>query len=289
MLAQSFKGKHTVDKIVYPVLCTPKLDGIRCLIIGGEAVSRTFKPQPNEHIRNSLRGWPDGIDGLPSGLDGELMIRGEDSFSKTTSGIMSHGGTPDFVYNIFDFCPTDLNKSYEDRMAELEDLILPDFCNKVLPVLISNKEELDAFEGKCLSEGYEGVMIRRILGPYACTRSRDLMKLKRFEDSDAIILEIIELQHNKNEAKKDNFGHTERSTAKEGKVPGGTMGCIRVKDVHSGVEFEIGTGFTQAQRLDIWKTKPVNSIVKYKHQPIGQHEKPRFPVFLGFRHPDDIS
>ena len=39
-----------LEKIRYPVQATPKLDGIRALIIGGQLVSRKFKPIPNQWI-----------------------------------------------------------------------------------------------------------------------------------------------------------------------------------------------------------------------------------------------
>ena len=32
------------DALNFPVLATPKLDGIRCLKIGGRALTRSFKP-----------------------------------------------------------------------------------------------------------------------------------------------------------------------------------------------------------------------------------------------------
>ena len=84
-------GKCTdLDKLQYPVLATPKLDGIRCLIIQGEdgrphAVSRKFKPIPNHHIRKWLEG------NCPVGFDGELMLRGG-TFQETASAVMRHNG-----------------------------------------------------------------------------------------------------------------------------------------------------------------------------------------------------
>ncbi len=59
-----------INTLVFPLLATPKLDGIRCLMINGKAVSRTFKPIPNDHIRRTIENM--GIDGL----DGEIMIEG---------------------------------------------------------------------------------------------------------------------------------------------------------------------------------------------------------------------
>ena len=39
------------SQLVYPVLVTPKLDGIRCLVKDTGVVSRTLKPIPNKYIR----------------------------------------------------------------------------------------------------------------------------------------------------------------------------------------------------------------------------------------------
>ncbi|KKL60017.1 hypothetical protein LCGC14_2209470, partial [marine sediment metagenome] len=44
-----------LEKVEWPVLCSPKIDGIRCLIhpeLG--PVTRSFKPLPNEHVRERL-------------------------------------------------------------------------------------------------------------------------------------------------------------------------------------------------------------------------------------------
>ena len=66
---------------------------------------------------------------------------------------------------------------------------------RVVPqVLVHNEEELRAFEEKCLAEGYEGAMVRSLEGPYKCGRSTVkegyLLKVKRFEDGEAEILEV---------------------------------------------------------------------------------------------------
>lgn len=54
------------EALRFPYLVSPKYDGIRCLIIGGEVVSRNLKPIRNKHIQAALRGLPD--------LDGELIV-----------------------------------------------------------------------------------------------------------------------------------------------------------------------------------------------------------------------
>ena len=51
------------DKAQFPYLATPKIDGIRFLMIDGQAVSRSFKPIRNRYIQERLECLPDGIDG----------------------------------------------------------------------------------------------------------------------------------------------------------------------------------------------------------------------------------
>src|SRR5262245_16576926 len=92
MLAETLKE---LSQIKFPVLLTPKLDGIRCLKVNGRAVSRKFLPIPNHHVRTLIEQH------LPDGVDGELMCPGA-MFNQTTSRIMSQEGTPDFEYYVFD-------------------------------------------------------------------------------------------------------------------------------------------------------------------------------------------
>ena len=62
-----------------------------------------------------------------------------------------------------------------------------------------------------------------------------------------------------------------------------TMGALIVRDIKSGVEFNIGTGFTAAQRAASWV---IGSMHKYKFFPIK--DKPRHPVYLGARSALDL-
>ena len=122
-------------------------------------------------------------------------------------------------------------------------------------------------------------------------REAALLKLKRFVDSEARILGIYEQMHNTNVATRNKAGKIERSSARSGKVGKGVAGGVHVVDLKSGVEFDIGTGFTDAQRADIYASpeRYIGQIVKYKYLNIGVKEKPRHPTFLGFRHINDIA
>ena len=115
--------------------------------------------------------------------------------------------------------------------------------------------------------------------------------MKRFMDSEAIIINVTPLFRNTNEAKTDALGYTERSTCKENMVQDNLLGSITVKDLYTDIEFSIGSGFDAQARTELWQRKDtlIGKIVKYKHFPVGEKDKPRFPVFIGFRVKEDMD
>lgn len=282
-----------VAKLTYPQLITPKIDGIRCLIIDGKAVSRKFKAIPNHHIRNTLER-----DLAHLQLDGEIIVG--TTFNESSSAVMSHDGEPEFTFLVFDYIDEALTKPYHERMTALGLLKLPAYCKKLLPHVVNSADEMNATETIWTSQGYEGVMTRGVNSPYKCGRSSVkegyLLKIKRFADSEATILGFEEKMSNKNIAEKDAFGRTKRSKKKEGMVGANTLGAFIVKDVITNVEFRVATGLTDEMRDMIWKDRDsyLGKLIKYKHQPSGakvvegQASVPRFPVFLGFRSEDDL-
>ena len=274
--------------LTYPLLASPKLDGVRALIINGVVMSRSFKPIPNAHVQE-LFGRPEY-----NGLDGELIVGSpthKDVYRNTTSGVMSQAGEPDVSYYVFD--KYDHGGGFHDRLRASQEVI--GRLNPVIPIVpvehrfIACEQTLLALEEQYLAEGYEGVMLRHQRGPYKHGRSTEkegwLLKLKRFDDSEAVIISAYELMHNANEATQNELGYTERSSHKAGMVGKGILGGLSVRDVYSGVEFDIGTGFDQATRESLWKQRDdlPGRMVKYKFFASGVKDKPRFPVFLGFR------
>lgn len=293
MLAASMEDSKgnpvTFAQLTYPLLASIKLDGIRCIRENHKTLSRKFKLIKNLYVQKKTKD-------LPNGLDGELTVVGAE-FNNTSSGIMSADGEPNFIYWIFDYVKDDLNKPYNERIKDLKALKLPKFCKKVIPKLIKNEQELREYEEQALADGHEGIMVRSLESPYKCGRSTFnqgfLIKIKRFVDSEAIILNLEEKMHNENEATKDELGHTKRSSAKDGLVPAGTLGTLIVRDIHDNREFRIGTGVGLDDKLRqaIWDDQKsyIGKIIKYKYQEVGTVDKPRIPSFQGFRDEDDMS
>ena len=281
------------SKIRYPVYSSPKLDGIRCSIVDGKALSRTLKPIPNRHIYECL-SHP-----LLNGLDGELIVGDPTSktcYTSSVSGVMRQDETPYFNYCVFDMHTA--GGAFSDRLAILRKLVPCLVGRPYITILdqrlLADEDSMLAYEAAMVEEGYEGIILRSPNAPYKHGRSTVsegyLLKVKRFLDSEAEIIGFEEEMFNGNDAQTNELGRTKRSTAQAGLSGKGTLGAFNVRDQVSGVEFSVGTGLTAAQRQDAWDNRDrlVGSLIKYKYFPVGVKDKPRHPVFLGYRSKLDL-
>ena len=78
----------------FPLLASPKLDGIRCLITEQGPMSRSMKPIRNRYVQEVL-SHPHLL-----GADGELIVGNAtdpDVYRTSNSGVMSENGEPDFT------------------------------------------------------------------------------------------------------------------------------------------------------------------------------------------------
>lgn len=278
--------KAELDKIRYPVLATPKLDGIRCLMVDGVAMSRSMKPIPNLFVQKELAGL--------HGLDGELMVNGD--FNEVQSGIMKREGEPNFTYHVFDSFI--MSGPYDIRIREIglleDELNLNPRISTLLPVLANNESELLLMLEQDLEQGFEGTMIRTPKGKYKFGRSTVkegiLLKLKKFLDDEATLVEITEKMTNNNELEEDELGYAKRSSCKENLSPAGTAGSCIVN--WKGVQFRVGfgPGWTDAKKQELWDNRfdEEGRIVKFSYQELSKEGVPRFGKLLGFRHEDDL-
>lgn len=277
----------------YPVLASPKLDGIRCLILDGVTVSRNLKPIPNHFVQDMLKGCPEG-------WDGELIVgepNGAGVFERTQSGVMSVSGTPKFTFFVFDNCKDSFG--FDARHSTVEAVWskaghsthVPHWWDRTCPLPhqhIADHAALMAYEQKAVEKGYEGIMVRDPHGAYKFGRSTvregGLLKVKRWKDAEAVVVGMVELMHNGNEATTDALGRTKRSASKEGKTGKGVLGAL-VCELPGGVQFELGTGFSSAQRADLWRgsANVIGQTVTFKYQELSKDGVPRFPVWKAFR------
>jgi len=281
---------HTItdtSAVKYPVLVSQKLDGIRCLIIDGVAVSRNLKPIRNEFVQATI-----GLEQY-NGLDGEIIVGcpfAKDCYRSTNSGVMSKDGEPDFTYHVFDRWDRP-SEGFADRLAATQRGYK---IQRVFHQWAYCESDLLRIEEELLDKGAEGVMVRSLDGTYKYGRSTmkegTLGKLKRFVDDEFVVIGFEERMHNGNEATTNALGHTERSMHVENMIGRGDLGAL-VLETYGGRRFTCGSGFSDPLRREIWdnKEKYVGRWVKVKHFPIGVKTLPRFPTFLGFRDENDIS
>ena len=281
-------------KVRWPMLASPKLDGIRCIATDGVAMARSMKPLRNRYIQAWFEANAEAIDGF----DGELIVgppNAVDVFNVTTSAVNSEDGEPDFTFWVFDRVAAG---DYTRRFDILRQQDMPDRVRIVANFLVFNDQELADYEAKALDDGYEGVMLRAPQSPYKQGRSTPkeayLLKVKRFNDAEAVIVDLLEEMRNDNPLTVNELGLGKRSSHQANLVAKGTMGTLCVRGINGDfkdVEFGIGSGFDQITRQMLWDKRQniLGKIVTYKYFAIGTKDKPRFPVFKGFRDASDMG
>lgn len=283
------------EKIVFPCCILPKIDGVRGLNPDGQLVGRSLKRFKNRHT--------DAIFSGPqyNGYDGELAAGVEtdpDLCRKTTSAVNTIEGEPLLKWHIFDLCAESVaHMGYEARYNMMKEFITTQHANgelldlKVVPMhVVKTLEELLYWENVWLEMGYEGIIIRDPNKPYkngrSTVREGAYLRIKRFIQEDAVVLDVIEGETNLNEATTNELGRTVRSSHQENKVPNGMVGTLVCRDVKTGNTINVSPGkMTQDDKIFFWNNqdKIKGRTISYKHFPHGVKDKPRFANFMHFR------
>ena len=278
-----------LDKVKFPIILQPKYDGIRCLLKDGEAVSRTLKSIPNKHIQNTLSHF---VSTNGYGLDGEILTYTEgrvDGLHTVQSKVMAVNGRPEFVFHVFD--RHDSDDVYMDRYDFISRFVghlsVP-YLEYAPNRLATSVDQLNDYEEELVSGGWEGMIGRKPDGLYKMGRSTRreglLLKFKRFQDSEGVVVGYEELERNHNEAELDERGLQKRSSHKDGKVAGGILGALILR--WNDVEFKVGSGFDEEQRVNLWNARDslLGHTVTFKYKGLGPNGKPLIASFKAFRY-----
>lgn len=300
MIPEGFKPSLAIEQAkvkTQPAVryLSEKLDGIRCVIFGGVAYSRSLKKIPNLFIQAYVAHHATVLEGI----DCEIIVgdkNAPDVFTQSTSGVMRIEGEPDFTLWVFDYYHATkiwLERYYFLSIKEGEG-VFPSRVNLLQHFLVETDEDIAAHESEYLARGAEGVMLRDASARYKCgrsgTKNPELQKVKRFVDKEFEIIGWEPKYHNTNEAKTNELGRTERSTSKEGMIALDTIGTLLLR-TSQGLEFGCGSGFTDALRAELWEIRDslAGQLAKVKYFDVGTgYSVPRFPVFQGIRHKDDM-
>lgn len=286
-----------IEKIKFPILGLPKIDGVRLLHITGTATGRSLKAHGNKHITAKYS------DAKYAWLDGELSygdITSESLCRDTTSVVSRIEGTPDVKWNIFDYLHPDwINKPYLDRITKAKSVV-NELNDPSLAVVswdrLFDLSEVEEFYRKCLDLGYEGIILRDIDGVHksgrATVKQGAYLRMKPQSDKEARVVRLVEAMENQNEAKINELGRTERSSHKENKVGKGMVGMLVCKDLETGLEIDVGAGkLTHEERIYYWNNpgEMVDQIIKYRSMDKGVKNLPRFARYICKRSESDIS
>ena len=285
MLADDSK-KHE-KKMVGEVLVEPKLDGVRVV-----AILDVDKDEVKMYSRNGkeLYNFPkivaqldSMLDQMPESMvfDGEVM---SDDFQTLMREIHRKEGakTDDAILNVFDCLPLidfmggGCGLTISKRKQMLEDFDYPDNIRLVEYVKMNLSDEdgqkqFADYNKLCIDKGYEGIMVKPIIGSYECKRSSLWLKVKPFIEVSLTVKDV------------------EEGTGRNA----GKLGALIVEGTDGGkfIKTNVGSGLTDADRDTFWKAKDklIGQVVEVRADQITQNQDVtdewslRFPRFLRFR------
>ncbi|WP_372985967.1 DNA ligase [Marinobacter sp.] len=242
------KGVNLADYWV-----SEKLDGVRAYWDGEKLWSR------GGHVYQAPNWFTEDFPTHP--LDGELWL-GRGRFAEL-SGIV-RTARPDeaswrqVAFHVFDYPSPNIpfSKRYE-KLKRLVEATESDYLRLVEQKPISGHEALIAELNRIVAAGGEGLMLKRKASRYLAGRSDDLLKVKTFQDSEAVVVDHIKGQ---------------------GKYEG-LLGSLLV-ELPDGRRFRIGTGFSDDERAN--PPQP-GQLITFKHHGYTATGLPRFASFLRVR------
>ncbi len=234
-------------------LMSEKLDGVRGYWDGRRLLSKSGEPfdPPPAFTRN----FPD----FP--VEGELW-GGRNTFEKTI-GVVKQQGPHDGWLGL-QFAIFDVPKApggFETRLSQAAkwfDEHPSEYAFVIEHRPVVSQKHLDGELHRIEKLGGEGIILRRRGSPYTPGRSRDILKVKGYDDMEAVVIAQLP-------GKGRNAGR---------------MGSLRVALPDRNIEFKIGTGFSDAVRED---PPPIGSLITFRYYGFYASGIPRFPSFLRIR------
>ncbi|ANY62656.1 DNA ligase [Comamonas aquatica] len=233
-----------------------KYDGIRAHWTGQQLLSR--QGLPIEAPAWFVRGWP------RTPLDGELWAgRGQFAAVQSTvaQGAQDDAGWRRLRYMVFDV--PQHPGPFTQRQQQLQRTVAAigqDWVQVAPQWQVPSHDALQRQLRSYSQAGAEGLMLRHAQAPYRGGRSEDLIKLKLFEDAEAVVVAHLPGQ---------------------GKYRGMT-GALLV-EAPSGQRFKLGSGLSDANRR---QPPPIGSTITYRFNGTHPSGLPRFARYWRLRTTD---
>lgn len=297
-----------LPSLPYPMMASPKVDGVRALWTDDGLRSRTMRPFRNEALMLTSRELAPMLDGL----DGELVVGPETGprvLRDTYSGVMSREGAPNWRFLAFDRWDVLSEEFYVRHRAVLQlhermrqggrAARRPEMLRHfhVLPhVMCRSADDVLRLEAEWLRAGYEGLMLRTVDGPYKygrVTRKQGwMLKMKRFEDGEMLVKALEAALANDNEAETLPDGSRRRGRAAAGRSrETDLLGVVVGTDVKTGETVRATAArMTHDERREALRdpSRYLGNVGTYRRFP-GGTDAARFPVWHGLRSADDMD
>jgi len=246
-LPVKFKQKAIEDINQYWI--SEKLDGVRGYWTGKELLTKNGN-KLNVPAWFTLN-WPL----IP--LDGELWIK-RNTFQQVVSCVrrkIAGDCWQSIRFMVFDLPLHPGN--FSERIKKIKQLIplkQSPYISIIPQYKVDTNDALFNALDRLVDNGSEGLMLHHEKAFYQAGRSHQIMKLKRYDDAEAIVIKHI--------AGKGKFRNL--------------LGAIQVKTTE-GIIFNIGTGFTNKERAN---PPAINSVITFKYVGKTQKGVPKFASFL---------
>ncbi|MCK5817984.1 MAG: DNA ligase [Psychromonas sp.] len=248
-LATTFRDDIIIDN--YWV--SEKLDGVRAYWDGKHLFSR--KGNQFQAPKWFTKGFP------TAPFDGELWL-GRNKFELVSGIVRTKNGTKQawkqITFMIFDLPSSP--KNFTERLITMQRLIDESdshYIKIIKQEKIATHQALQLKLNEIIKLGGEGLMLHHIDAYYQVKRSQNLMKLKRYDGAEAVVVAHI---------------------AGKGKYLG-MMGSLEVK-TDDNIIFKIGTGFSDKERANPPK---IGDTISFQYIGKTKNGVPRFASFLRIR------
>jgi DNA ligase-1 len=251
-------------RINFPAMAQVKMDGMRAIVIKRDGEVTVFSRNGKKMIKlnHHFGGILEEMDNVM--LDGELTVlddKGEVMDRQTGNGIC-HKAVDSVatisdeevkqirltLWDIIDIKEFDLKKSIRggmDRLESLKKMRKHSLFSIVETWIVKDKAEAQGLFMDLVSRGEEGLILKNKDHLWEPKRSLQCVKMKEEIDVDFKIIGFAE------------------GTGKAS----GMLGAIQTQNKDGSIKVDVGTGFSDAQRIDIWSKQEqlLNTIIAIKH------------------------
>jgi len=266
---------HPITKrghnITYPAIVQRKYDGVRCLaqINDGKVTLLSRKGKEFPHLKHIGREVINFNKNPSIVLDGELYsdtLTFQELVGLVRRVTLKEGNDTQMLevsLRVYDCIDLDNEPDFKDRYVTITDITNgAKYLSLVENITVNSEKEAYAAQVRFVQEGYEGAIVRNLIGAYAIgKRSANLQKVKTFLDDE---FEIV--------------GFTQGT--------GDETGCViwicKTKD---GKEFRVRPRGTREERKLLFQNGKsyIGKMLTVRYQELTDDGIPRFPVGIAIR------